>query len=357
MLYIRTSIFEQSKSYYMKRSNIFTTYFFLSLLVISTLLVSCLHKNNESEIIKTPVNLDFRRFDKELMSLDMTKVVDSLPYFQKKYGSFFEVFNTQIINIGSSYSAGYPTILNRFVTDYTVSMVNKEVQSKFTNIDSLKEKLTIGFKHYKYYLPNFQVPIIATYVAGLNQSMFATDSVLGIGLDKYLGANCSFYERMGTPKYIRMRFTREKMASDAFFTLALSKFPMPDSAENVLSQMLYQGKLMYFVKKMLPEEADSLIFGFTNKQVEWCSENEKQMWTFLVEHKILFSTDTYMITRYLDEAPSTKNFPPESPGRAAIWLGYRIIDKFMQKNSETNLLQLMNNNDYMSILAASKYNP
>jgi hypothetical protein len=326
-------------------------------MLVTLTLSSCFQKEKGPNVDKVDVKLDFRRFDQELMMLDMTKIKDTLPVMQKRYGSFFEIFNNQIIAIGSSYDPGYPTFLNRFITDYTVTTVYQEVKKKFTNLDSLKNRLTVGFKHYKYYFPEFHVPIVVTYVSGLNQNMFATDSVLGIGIDKYLGANCSFYERMGTPKYIRMRFTHEKIASDAFFTLALSKFPLPDTAENVLSQMLYQGKLMYFVKKMLPDEPDSLVFGFTDKQVKWCHSNEKQMWTFLVEHKILFSTDTYMLTRYLDEAPSTKNFPPESPGRAAIWLGYRIVERYMQKNSETSLLQLMNNNDYMSILAASKYNP
>ncbi len=341
----------------MKYTNWLLSVNLLIIIVLVVVLSACNSHSNTPSVDKIDVKIDFKRFDLELMTLDMSKVKDSLPLFQKRYGSFFEVFNDQIINIGSSYSASYPTILNRFVTDYTVNTVFKEVQAKFSNLDSLKERLTFGFKHFKYYFPDRPIPIIATYVSGLNQSMFATDSVLGIGLDKYLGANCSFYERMGTPKYIRMRFTREKMASDAFFTWGLAKFPMPDSADNVLSQMLYQGKLMFFVKQMLPDEADSLVFGYTDKQVKWCGENEKQMWTFLVENKIIFSTDTYMINRYLDESPSTKNFPPESPGRAAIWIGYRIVEKYMAKNSNVSLLQLMNNNDYMSILAASKYNP
>ncbi len=327
------------------------------ILISCFILASCGHKNEGPNVKKITLTLDLRRFDKELFNTDQTKLSDSLPSFRKHYGSFFELFNTGIINIGSSYSSGYVTYLIRFITDPTVTDVYNETQKIFANTDSLKKRLEWGFKHYKYYFPNANIPIVATYISGLNQNMFASDSVLGIGLDKYLGAKCSFYERMGVPEYICQRFIPQKIASDAFFTWGMNRFALPDSAEDLLSQMLYQGKIYYFVKQMLPDEADSLVFGYTDKQIKWCPENEKQMWTFLVEHKLIFSTDAFTNSRFLDEAPYTKDFPKESPGRAVSWLGYRIIARYMAKNTSVTLSSLMENNNYMAILAASKYNP
>jgi len=121
--------------------------------------------------------------------------------------------------------------------------------------------------------------------------------------------------------------------------------------------MIYQGKVMYFVKAVLPEDPDSLLWGFTANQMKFCNNNEKQMWTYLVENKQLFLTDRFTIDKYIREGPFTAGFTEESPGRAAVWIGYRIVDRYMKKNKNLSLDALMKEDDYQEILALSGYNP
>ena len=49
--------------------------------------------------------------------------------------------------------------------------------------------------------------------------------------------------------------------------------------------------------------------------------------------------------------------PQESPSRIAYYIGYKIINSFMQNNREVTLDELMNYTDYNSILNKSKYKP
>ncbi len=50
-------------------------------------------------------------------------------------------------------------------------------------------------------------------------------------------------------------------------------------ADNVLSEMIHEGKLRYFEKCMIPDINDTLLFGFTRNQMKFCRNNEDQMWT------------------------------------------------------------------------------
>ena len=94
--------------------------------------------------------------------------------------------------------------------------------------------------------------------------------------------------------------------------------------------MIQEGKMMYFMDAMLPDLSDTLKIGFTVKQLEFCKKNEALMWTFLAEHKLLFSTDRMSIKRFMDDGPYTSAFTDESPGLAPCprWCGAgrRIVD-------------------------------
>ncbi len=97
--------------------------------------------------------------------------------------------------------------------------------------------------------------------------------------------------------------------------------------------------------------------GFTEDQMKWCRNNEKQMWTYLVEEKLLFSTDQMTIRKLTEDAPSTQFFTAESPGRAAVWQGLQIIRAFADRNPHLTLSQIMSQRDYQEVLRLSKYNP
>jgi hypothetical protein len=108
---------------------------------------------------------------------------------------------------------------------------------------------------------------------------------------------------------------------------------------------------------MLPDSPDELIFGFTSDQMKFCRNNEAQMWQYLIENDLLFKTDQFTIRKLTGEAPFTSFFTNESPGRASVWLGFRIIESYMMKNQGVKLEELMNNTDVQGILEKAKYSP
>ncbi len=201
---------------------------------------------------------------------------------------------------------------------------------------------------------------IYSCITGFNNSIIIGDSIIGIGLDRYLGADCEYYPRLEIYKYLSARMTPDYIVSDVMYGWAASEWDfdmLKYPADNVLSEMIHDGKLKYFEKCMLPETSDEIIFGFTTDQMKFCRNNESQMWQYLVENDMLFKTDQFVIRKLTGEAPFTSYFTNESPGRAAVWLGFRIVESYMMKNPGINIEELMKNTDIQEILEKSKYNP
>ena len=149
----------------------------------------------------------------------------------------------------------------------------------------------------------------------------------------------------------------EKILSDVVYVWAMSEFEISPQATNLLDHMIHEGKLMYFSQAMMPDEPDTLIAGYSNEQLKWCRANEGAMWTYLVENKMLYSSKQMDIVRFINDGPRTSSFSEESPGRVGAWLGWQIVRKYMKKNPEVTLPQLIYETDYQSILNRSAYQP
>jgi gliding motility-associated lipoprotein GldB len=331
---------------------------YIILSIVSLITISaCKEKKNAPDTSNITVTLKILRFDQDLFNTDVEKVKDSIPFFEKKYGEFFNAYNFKIVNLGNYKNPAYPELLQNFLTDFTMRDVYKSVEKTYPNLDTIKAELTNAFKNIRYYFPSITVPVVITYISGFNQSIVTTDTILGISLDKYLGQETDFYKSLGMPLFKRYLMNKAKIPSDAIRGWALAQFPFSDSASNLLSNMVYQGKILEFTKMVLPEEPDSLIFGLSSEQLEWCRNNEEKMWSYLVENKTLFKSDYLTINKYTGESPFTKDFGRHSPPRVANWIGWRIVDSYLQKNPDVKLSDLMHEKDFMEILRLSKYKP
>ena len=78
------------------------------------------------------------------------------------------------------------------------------------------------------------------------------------------------------------------------------------------------------------------------------------MWAQLVDGTLLFTTDSKEIVNLMGDAPFTAGFPKESPGMAGVWIGWRMVRRFAEKNPELTLNQVMNERDDNKILKAYK---
>jgi hypothetical protein len=313
------------------------------------LLVSC--KSTRPDISNINLSVEIQRLDRDIFNMS----ADSLHH---KYGVFFDYYTEGVLDIGNYNDSAFHEYLEMFKADSIVLKAYADVNAQYPDLKNLTDKLTTAFKYYRHYFPDKYIPKVYTYISGYNQSFILTDSVLAIGLDKYLGADYEFYNRLQFHKYLSRNMYPEKIVSDYIETLIGSEWDLNTRKNNdLISKMLYEGKIFYAAKMILPDEDDSRIFGFTTDQIRWCKNNEKTMWITLIENKLLFSTDHFMIRKLTDFAPYTSEFTTESPGKACNWIGYNIIAKYMKNNPQISLQELMDNDDYRKIFEQAKYKP
>jgi hypothetical protein len=265
-----------------------------------------------------------------------------------------------VINTGDINDTSFGDFLLRFCSDKQNNEVYALTKKVFADTRPIEEGLQEAFSHYLYYFPGRAVPSVFTCITGFNNSIITGDSVLGIGLDRYLGSDCEYYPRLDIYKYIAARMTPENIVPDCIYGWGTSEWDFSQlgySADNVLSEIIHQGKLKYFERCMLPETSDEIIFGYTPDQMKFCRNNESQMWQYLIENNLLFRSDQFTIRKLTGEAPFTTYFTKESPGRAAVWLGFRIVESYMIKNPGIKINEMIRNTDVQSILEKAKYSP
>lgn len=328
----------------------------LLLLTLSIfLLFSC--SNNKPDISNIKVNVKIVRFDTLLFSNNVDSIINWLPELISNYPDFIDVYSTGVINLGSTNTRNYSKRLREFISYTEGFEINKAVYNRFKNFNEINDKINLALRYYKYYFPNENLPNIFSCISGFHQSIFVDKSFIGIGLDKYLGANSEYYTELSVPRYVRYRSEKRFIPIDIVRALAYNKSDFPKIEDNLLNKIIYEGKIQYFIDKMFPDVSDSTKIGYTTKQIEWCNKNENEVWSWLINNNKLFVTDYKEVRNFIGEAPFTVELSKESPGRIGIWVGWQIIKKYMKENPDVTLSELMKKNDYQEILNIAKYNP
>ncbi|WP_372773188.1 hypothetical protein [Mangrovibacterium sp.] len=327
----------------------------VTLLAFVLLLISCQRNPLKVDLSNTKIDFRFHDFGNDLFEIK-DGFESELSELEKDYPEILPLFTAEIINIGIPGEEGFNDLLLTFLNDSLINEVKAEVDK---NIDRhlIREGLAESFRYFHYYFPDRIIPDVFTCVSGFNQSIVMTENLLGVGLDKYLGRDCSYYPRLGIPNYQQLNMYPEKIISDAMYAWGMTEFPFDGYGPHLIDRMIYEGKLLYLLDATLPDTPDTLKIGYTKKQMEFCVEKESAMWTYFVEYKMLFSTERMDIKRYVDDAPYTSSFTDQSPGRTGAWIGWQIVKAYMKNNPEVSLPELMTDKNCKNILNQSAYQP
>ena len=313
-------------------------YFLSSLLLFS--LLSCDKKSKvEKAVEEIPVELKVDRFDKaffETKPEDLAKLKAKYPFFfSKKYDDKVWIEKLQNKDWRELYN---------------------EVQKKYPDFEKQTTEIEDLFKHIKYYFPETITPKVYTVIAEMDynsKAIYANDKLI-IALELYLGANHKFYQ---FPDYLKQNFEERQMMPDIISSFAFTKIP-PPSDKTLLSNMIYYGKELYLKDLLIPNYTDAEKIGYKPEQIAWCQENEGYMWRFFIDENLLFATDSRLPNRFINLAPFSKFYleiDNESPGKVGQWVGWQIVRSFMENNEVS--IQDMLKMDAKQLFEKSKYKP
>jgi len=331
---------------------------------VCLIFMSC-GRSKKIDVSNIPVNVKIERFDREFDVMRTKPIPQQAAYLQKKYGAFYNDFIERILKAGSTADTAYFATLRKIFADKSYLDLKHDVDAAYQNTDKQEAELTDAFRHIKYYYPEKKLPKVYAYFSGFQAQTSIGDGYFAIGLDLFLGADSRFYLSPALtesfPRYISRRFTADNITPRVVEGMAREDmFPENDERDkSLLSKMVYNGKIMYFMDQIMPDVPDSTKIGFTDKQIKWCEDYKANIWGYFLEENLLYETDYQKIQKYLSEAPFTPGLGEEneSAPKLAIWTGWQIVKQYMEKHPEVTLQQLMTNPDAQKILNEASYRP
>lgn len=310
-------------------------------LMILCVFFSCnTSKKSTIDVSKISIDYQIKRFDVDFYSA--TK--ETLPKVKATYPYLFpEAFSDSI---------SLAKILDKQEQELFV-----ETQKIYTDFSDIEKQLTSFFKHVKYYNPNFKAPDVVTIQSNIDYDsrVIYADSLLLISLDVFLGKNHPFYADF--PNYIKQNNTKEHLIVAVAETFINQQIP-PIINRSFIAKMVHEGKKMALLDWYLPTISEVEKMGYSQDKWQWAVENEAQIWTYFIEEKLLFSTDTNLTKRFLEEAPFSKFYREQdnlSPGKIGVWLGWQIVQSYLKHNDVS--LQEFLKIDPTELFNQSKYKP
>jgi hypothetical protein len=156
--------------------------------------------------------------------------------------------------------------------------------------------------------------------------------------------------------YISRNFEPQYITANAMKAIEQDLYPDKSGGRPLVEQMIEKGKQWYMLEKLMPTAPDSIKTGYTQSQLKWCEKNEGQVWNFFLQNNYLYTAEFDIIKNFIGEAPNTQEMSDASPGNIGQWVGWRIVQKYAEKNNKLSLDAIMKT-DSRKILSDAKYKP
>lgn len=245
--------------------------------------------------------------------------------------------------------------LARLATNEGLQKLAAQADTTFRDTEKWQGDFQRMFQYVRYNFPDFPVPQVKTFVSGLSQDLFANDSLMVVSTDFFVGPDAVY--RPNVPNYILRRYRREYVMPTAALAIS-SKYNKKELTNTtMLSEMVQFGKALYFAEKVLPCTNDSLLVGFSGKDLTNVNYNEAKIWGHFLQKNLLYNTSPFQIQKYVGERPNVPEIDKTCPGRIGQWLGWQIVRKYMAEHPNVTLAQLMEMKDAQRILTESRYRP
>ena len=332
-----------------------------SLAVLLLVLIFSCNDKKGPDVSGIEVKLTTERFEKDFFAVDTSNLSPSLDKLYQKYPGFFGDFTHEILGLPPLNDSGTQamTAIKQFIHDYRPLY---DSANKIIDLADYEAEIIDGLKHVKHYFPSYQLPEkLITFIGPINgYGDIITQDGLAVGLQMHLGSEFSMYNsEMGLalyPKYISRRFAPDYIPVNCIKNIIDDIYPDNSVDKTLIEQMVEKGKRIYVLDKLMPNTADTLKTGYTDKQLQGCYNNEGLIWNFFVKNGYVYNNDPSIIKNYIGESPNTPEFGEGAPGNIGLFVGWQIVKKYMSENTSGSLSELMQL-DAKKLFENSRYRP
>ncbi len=314
-------------------------------------------RHTELPIDEVSLAVEIGRLDRDMfLSTGDSAKAKSLKAYAT-YGEFYRTYIEDILQGAPLEDPRLAMVLTRFTTDPDWMSVQRAADSVLGDLEPQRQDFEAAFKRLKVLFPDSLTPRIVAFNSGFNYGIFPTDSVLGVGVEWFIGKDhpvIGYLAPESFPQYVKDRMRPEMLVPSAVKGWLLVHYTRDIRAEDLLTNLVETGKVLFLLDALLPGTDPALKFAFSKEQLAWCEAHEYDIWKDLVAKDELYSKKLEDIGRWMNDGPFTNGLPRESPGHLGEWLGYRMVKAYMEDNPDLSIPQLLALDDPRVILKTYK---
>lgn len=343
-------------------------YSILLAIIICLSYISCTSETQEfhPDVSDIEIDFDLIRLDQIVAQMDTNNISHELDVVMNKYPSAAALYFGTLNPITASSNLDSIAVrLNVFLKDPFFQNLQDTIGLIYGDMSDIKDEFTQAYKYFRYYFPESDIANVYTMNTGFNYQrfLFSDDdetNALGVSLDLFLGDDYP-YKRIDPQNpsfstYLTRSFNKDHLVKKSIEILVDEQIGQANGVR-MIDHMIHNGKRLYILDRLLPEKHDSIIMEYTSNQMQWVKENELSMWAFFFDQELFYETNMMSINKYLSPSPNSPGMPAEAPGRTANYIGWQIVKKYMQKNPEATIQDLIAYKDAQKIMEESKYKP
>lgn len=247
-----------------------------------------------------------------------------------------------------------------FVADPMVQRIYHVTDSLYHDLSWLEQELGDAMERARNLCPEVDYKYFYTLVTAdlgnYANRVFCNLTDMAISLDCYTLGHVEEMQRFGVPNYISNLCRREYIVSDVMATAARAHIELPEGELTFLDYAVAEGKTLYFLDQVLPSTPDTIKLRYSKQQLDWMKENVENVWGWLIQRQMLYSSDQTQLRNLTDDAPKTNTFGDGSAPRTNAYIGWQIVKQYMQR-SGSSMSQLFRETDSRKILEQSGWRP
>lgn len=290
--------------------------------------------------------------------------IDSLEAGFKKYPVLSEIFFGHILGLDLENPENLKNGFEKYLEIEATENIARLIDSIYEDLKPIEEDWAKSMAYFHHYFPSHQIPSLYIMQTNLGLANFLFEDgqgqdAVGVSLDFFLGSAFPYIqlapENAAFSNYNNRTFNADHVISKSVNAIVDDMVGAPLET-NLINSMIREGKRLYILESICAEVHDSAVFELSDKDLIWCENNELEMWNFFVEQELIYETDLNVYGKYLRPAPNSPGMPADAPGKTAAFIGYKIVESYMNRNtglSMTDLAQMPN----LKLYEASRYKP
>lgn len=302
--------------------------------------------NNPLEVSTENVQLNVRytNLDSIFFRTDTTQLLSAIMDQRVRIPDIVDYQIGYCWRVGNVMDPAFVKNTIAFRKDPYVSRVEKRIGERFTNLPERHRRIVEGLKHIRVHLPNAKLPSEIVYMNSyFASSAFCTDQEIAIGLERYLGAKTDVIAELPAQEFfpwIKQKMDPQYLERDAVTAWILTNIIEEKESVTTIEAIIRWGKIIYLTEAAFPESPKNWIMRYSEAEYQWALKNERPFWDYMVDQKLLFEKDEQTQANLLNDGPFTTGLPEKGPDRLGQFLGWRIVQSYMEQYDVT-LQQLM----------------